>query len=63
MQNPRAIAHGIVLIKFSLGRKFSFNQMIQDSEKAAFDVVLIKEKDLFSTEGICADVYIFDRRD
>ena len=41
----------------------AFNQMIQDSEKAAFDVVLIKEKDLFSTEGICADVYIFDRRD
>ena len=40
----------------------AFNQMIQDSEKAAFDVVLIKEKDLFSTEGICADVYIFDRR-
>ena len=31
----------------------------KDSEKAAFDVVLIKEKDLFSTEGICADVYIF----
>ena len=41
----------------------AFNQMIQDSEKAVFDVVLIKEKDLFSTEGICADVYIFDRRD
>lgn len=37
----------------------AFNQMIQDSEKAFFDVVLIKEKDLFSTEGICADVYIF----
>ena len=37
----------------------AFNQMIQDSEKAAFDVVLIKESDLFSIEGICADVYIF----
>ena len=42
----------------------AFNQMIQDSEKASFDVVLIKESDLFSIEGIsiegiCADVYIF----
>ena len=41
----------------------AFNQMIQDSEKADFDIVLIKEKDLFSKDGICADVYIFDRRD
>ena len=41
----------------------AFNQMIQDSEKASFDVVLIKESDLFSIEGICADVYIFDCRD
>ena len=37
----------------------AFNQMIQDSEKASFDVVLIKESDLFSIEGICSDVYIF----
>ena len=37
----------------------AFNQMIQDSEKADFDIVLIKEKDLFSKDGICADVYIF----
>ena len=41
----------------------AFNQMIQDSEKADFDIVLIKEKDLFSKDGICANVYIFDRRD
>ena len=37
----------------------AFNQMIQDSEKADFDVVLIKESDLFSIEDICTDVYIF----